>query len=394
MSTTLSQRNLKLLLEELDIPPSAYERAERRYQDLGQFFSSADARCASYSPHIFAQGSFRLGTVVRPIGDDEYDLDVGLRLRQGLSKSSITQQDLKGLVGGDLSRYRARRGIQEGLSEKRRCWRLAYRDELPFHMDVVPSLPEDAEHRVVLQERMRGAGVDPGLSERVAQHVGAITDNQHAHYRVLSDDWRVSNSVGYALWFESRLRQAQVLLERSAAARGTTIDQLPVRAWESPLQAAVRVLKRHRDQMYQQHPDSKPISVIITTLAAQAYQGETDLESTLDGVLARMGSLVRASQPRVPNPVNPEEDFADKWHEQAYASLRLEENFRVWLQRARADLQNLRHADSEVLLESALDGFGVHVGRDRLLRAIGGSAAATPREPTVLADPANKPWAR
>lgn len=393
MSTTLSQRNLQLLLEELNIPQSAYERAELRYQDLGEFFSSADARCAVHSPHIYAQGSFRLGTVVRPIGDDEYDLDVGLRLRQGLSKANTTQENLKQLVGRDLANYRTRRGIQEGLSEKRRCWRLAYRDDLAFHMDVVPSLPEEGARRAVLQERMQTAGVDAALSARVAQHAGAITDNQHAHYQLLSDDWKVSNSEGYALWFESRLRQAQVLLEKSAAARGTTIDRLPMRAWESPLQTAIRVLKRHRDQMYQRHPDAKPISVIITTLAAQAYRGEVDLESTLDGVLDRMGSQVRTTRPRVPNPVNPEEDFADKWHEPAYAALRLEDNFHAWLQRARADLHNLRVADSEVLLEGALDGFGVRVGRDRLARAIGTSAAANPRPPATLAEPANKPWA-
>ena len=392
MSTTSSQRNLQLLLEELDIPDSAYERAERRYQDLGEFFGSADARCAAHAPHIYPQGSFRLGTVVRPIGEDEYDLDVGLRLHQGLSKSNTTQEQLKQLVGRDLVTYRTRRGIQQGLSEKRRCWRLAYRDELAFHMDVVPSLPEEGARRAVLQERMQSTGVDAALSARVAQHAGAITDNQHAHYSVLSDDWKVSNSEGYALWFESRLRQAQVLLEKSAAARGTTIDRLPMRAWESPLQTAIRVLKRHRDQMYQQHPDAKPISVIITTLAALAYRGEIDLESTLDGVLERMSAQVRATRPRVPNPVNPEEDFADKWYEPAYAALRLEDNFHAWLQRARADLHNLRYADSETLLEGALDRFGVEVGRDRLAKALG-AAASRPSQPSPLAEPTIKPWA-
>lgn len=393
MTTTLSQRNLQLLLEELDIPDSAYDRAERRYQDLGEFFNSAEALCAAHAPHIYPQGSFRLGTVVRPIGDDEYDLDVGLRLRQGLSKTNTTQEDLKKLVGRDLAAYRARRGIQEGVSEKRRCWRLAYRDDLAFHMDVVPSLPEELVRRAVLQEQMTSTGVDAALSARVAQHAGAITDNQHEHYRFLSEDWKVSNSEGYALWFESRLRLAQVLLEKSAMARGTTIDKLPMRDWASPLQTAIRVLKRHRDKMYLQHADSKPISVIITTLAAQAYRGEADLESTLNGVLERMGSQVRPSQPRVPNPVNPQEDFADKWHEPAYAALRLEQNFHTWLQRARADFHNLRVADSEVLLEGALDGFGVSVGRDRLAKAIGISASGNLRSPATLADPTNKPWA-
>ena len=57
----------------------------------------------------------------------------------------------------------------------------------------------------------------------------------------------------------------------------------------------------------------KPISIIITTLAAQAYRGETDLQETTLGLLDRMLGLINHETLRVPNPVNPEEDFADKW---------------------------------------------------------------------------------
>jgi hypothetical protein len=37
----------------------------------------------------------------------------------------------------------------------------------------------------------------------------------------------------------------------------------------------------HRDRMFENDPDGKPISVIITTLAARAYGGETDVYSAL-----------------------------------------------------------------------------------------------------------------
>lgn len=390
MTTASSQRNLALLIEELEIPESAYERADRRYKSLGEFFDSDRAQSARFSPHIYPQGSFRLGTVIRPLDNGEYDIDIGCRLREGIGKEVLTQKQLKKLVGDDLERYRSERGIEAPLDEKRRCWRLAYQDDLAFHMDVVPSIPEGVGRRQLLQESMRAGGLDTTLAARVAQHAGAITDNQLPNYDRVHQDWKISNSEGFALWFESRMRLAQLLLERNAAQAGATIDQLPSRRWNSPLQTAIRILKRHRDVMYREHTDSQPISVILTTLAALAYQGETDVEATLAGVLGRMETFVRPNSPRIPNPVNPEEDFADKWGEAEYAHLRLEANFRRWLAQARADFATLRGAATVTLLESALGRFGVTPGRDRLVKAVGaGAATAAP----VMLEPATRPWA-
>lgn len=390
MTMTPSQRNLALLLEELEIPNSAYERADRRYQSLGEFFGSDRAQSARFAPHIYPQGSFRLGTVIRPLNNCEYDIDIGCRLCDVISKDVYTQKQLKELIGADLERYRRERGIEAPLDEKRRCWRLAYQDELAFHMDVVPSIPENATQRQVLQERMLTSGLDATIAARVARHAGAITDKQSATYEQISPRWKISNSEGFALWFESRMRQAQPLLERHAAQAGTTIDQLPSRRWNSPLQAAIRILKRHRDVMYRDHSDSQPISVIITTLAALAYRGETDLEMTLAGVLDRMDSFVRDTVPRIPNPVNPEEDFSDKWGEREYAHLHLEHNFRGWLAQAQADLANLHSAGTVSQLETALARFDITPGRERLDKAVGGGAVVA--APAVV-EPATRPWA-
>ena len=88
------------------------------------------------------QGSFRLGTANKPENDEEYDLDMGCNLRQHLSKDTNTQEQLKVLVGDELELYRKARTIKEELAEKTRCWRLEYADDLSFHMDIVPCIPE------------------------------------------------------------------------------------------------------------------------------------------------------------------------------------------------------------------------------------------------------------
>lgn len=132
----MSDKTTRAIIEEIiasvDIPESAYKKAEARYKDLGEWFGRPEAKCAEFDPHIYPQGSFRLGTVVR---SDEYDLDFGCRLRQGISKSTHSQKQLKALVGADMEEYRKARRIESALKEKPRCWRLSatriWRKKLP-----------------------------------------------------------------------------------------------------------------------------------------------------------------------------------------------------------------------------------------------------------------------
>lgn len=358
MTAKLDSAPVQELLRAIDVPESAYEKAEMRYKDLGGWFERDESRCSDYSPHVYPQGSFRLGTVIRPVGKDgDYDLDLGCRLREGVEKSTHSQRDLKHLVGDDLEAYRQARRIQQGLEEKHRCWRLVYADDLSFHMDVVPSIPEDQRGRGMLKEAMVRHGLQDVLAENVSNHAGAITDDRLSTYSQISPAWRVSNSEGYALWFEARMKLAQPILEKRAAAR---IDELKPWKWKSPLQQVVQLLKWHRDTMFQKNPDSKPISVIITTLAGHAYTGEEDVETALAGVLERMDHFVNHSAPRVPNPINPSEDFADKWPDPAYQHLRLEENFRLWLAKAREHFMTVATTRDPALLEkTAREAFGI-----------------------------------
>jgi hypothetical protein len=242
------------------------------------------------------------------------------------------------------------------------------------------------------------AGISESLAKAVTEFTGAITDNRHEHYTVISDDWRISNSEGYARWFEFRMKLARVLLEnRAFAARMTTVDQLPIYQWKSPLQRCVQILKRHRDAMYEEKPDSKPISIIITTLAAAAYQGETEIDDALDRILSTMGSLINPTSPRVPNPVNPAEDFADKWGDSKYQHRQLEQNFWLWLEQAKADFRTLRYARSaDLIVEQAKDKFGVNIGLDGLEEKLGLGAAAISVNPKthIITEVPAKPWSR
>ena len=96
MSNTITNRIINEVLDGLDIPDSAYETAKKRYEDLGEWFKRPEAHCYNCDPHIYPQGSFRFGTVIRPLNPKaEYDLDLGCRLRAGITKATSTQKQLK-----------------------------------------------------------------------------------------------------------------------------------------------------------------------------------------------------------------------------------------------------------------------------------------------------------
>ena len=96
------RNDLSFILNEitnrLDISDTEFEQAEQRYQAVGRWLGEGDSPLAAYSPIIYAQGSFLLGTVTkRWVENDEYDIDLVFELI--LSKDLISQKELKKLVG-------------------------------------------------------------------------------------------------------------------------------------------------------------------------------------------------------------------------------------------------------------------------------------------------------
>lgn len=393
MTTNRSNEVLKSILDNIELPEGAYEKAEKRYKDIGEWLHRTDSSCSEFDPLVFSQGSFRLGTAIKPDTDEEYDLDIGCNLRNGLSKTQITQEQLKNLVGNELELYRKARSIKESLVEKKRCWRLEYADGLSFHMDIVPCIPESETRRGILKERMIvNSQFDNDLAQNVSELAVSITDNTDPQYKVKTDNWRISNPKGYALWFETRMRMAQAVINEREMRVNASIDSLPYYQWKMPLQQAIQLLKRHRDTMFKDNEDSKPISVIITTLAARAYNGETDLVSALTNILSRMDNYINKSAPLVPNPVNPAEDFADKWYDEDSAKYELHDNFYKWLYQARADFKALcTKESSQIIVEAANRGLDVHLDKTSVAQTLGMSAAVvTPTKEIHASDP--KPW--
>jgi len=391
MDNNALKRVLESILEGFELPDYAYEKARDRYEDLGEWFCRKESSLHDNEPHIFPQGSFRLGTAIKPINSaDTYDLDLACELQNGISTKTHSQKALKTVIKKELEAYRVARGIRESLKEKHRCWRLEYQDNLSFHMDIIPCIPADTPRKEVILESIRTLGFDQRISDLASKFTVFITDDRHSGYELISDDWNISNPEGYATWFFDRMNLEERMLFEA------NIDELPRFKTKTPLQRSVQLLKRHRDKMFQGYEDIKPSSIIITTLAAKAYQGERDILTAISGILQRIERCVNRSKPRVPNPVDPNEDFADRWSMQEYQEVNLEQNFWQWLRQAKADLEVIvSRPDPMFISEQAHLKFATSLNESELKKLFGSSASAgvlvTPKIHEIVEPPA-KPW--
>jgi len=373
---------LEDLVESIDVPPSHYELAIERYQALGRWFHRDGSPVAELEPDVSPQGSFRLGTPTRPVFEHhEYDLDLVCRVL--MTKGDTTQVRLKNLIGDDVKAYAQANNLKADVEERKRCWRLPYADKVSFHMDILPAIPND--------DFVKGALLLAGVAQDEAVSAMAITDKDHPDYAVRSSDWPQSNPEGFAQWFEKRMRMGEMRHADFLVKQGfyASIQEVPAHECKTILQRVIQLLKRHRDVMFKDDCDLKPISIIITTLAARAYQGQTDLYQALVDIVDAMPSLVREQEPRIPNPVNPNEDFTDKWKNDD----RLEENFWDWHKQVAQDIERLGNPDGANEHNKFIKrAFDVAIDEVTLIRFGVAPAAVVSAAPRIHVNSGPQPW--
>jgi len=288
---------LEKIAEELDIPESLYLEAKNRYESVGDWLSKGDSLLTVYNPEIYPQGSFLLGTVIKPISNkDEYDIDLVCFLAD-LDKSETSQSELKSIVGTRLKENDTYERLLD--EEGRRCWTLNYANE--FHMDILPAI------------------ADLDLQKIGGLHQDAILITDKKKIDQGDVDWPKSNPKGYAKWFFSRQEVIYMAIKKQLAdLLKASIDDIPNYKVKTPLQRAIQVLKRHRDIFFsRKHSEHKPISIIITTLTAEIYQGQENIYSAIYDILQAINEDIVKQNGNfsIKNPVNRDENFADKWNE-------------------------------------------------------------------------------
>ena len=246
----------------------------------------------------------------------------------------------------------------------RRCWTLHYADSTNYHMDILPSLK--SEGYALIEKAFSDLG-----GENYDELAIRITDKLLEGYDTSIDpeDWLKSNPFGYGKWFFQR---ASVQTTKSFSLTEAVKPVPKYQKTKLPLQRVVQILKRHRDMTFDGDPDDKPVSILITTLAAHAYENEADILEALVNVVTNMANFIeeREGVLWVANPINPSENFADKWQEYPQR----QSAFMDWLARVEIDVLE---AVNSVDLPSATKSLKRQFGENAINEAIKGVGAGS-----------------
>jgi len=220
-----SKEQLETILSNLaatiNISDELFQAANDEYTALGKWINKeTEKNGTKYNVLIYPQGSFALGTVIKPIsGEDDYDLDLVCLVKNGMHLSA--KQLKLDVVKPWLTGYKK---TKSDIEEKKRCWHLEYEDVPNFHMDVIPAIPK--------------------LSSNPDSTMICITDKNKDRFQVY--EYQGSNPKGYVQWFFQRCRQKKMgssgLEVMSEMAQQEDLKQ---NKNKTQLQKAVQILKRH-----------------------------------------------------------------------------------------------------------------------------------------------------
>lgn len=261
--TAVTSQALDDLLAEvcnvLRLTATQYENAKAKYEAVGEWLSAPQSSLAASDPDIYPQGSMALRTTVRPLSYEEYDLDIVVHV----TRSADGPQ---GLYEAVYRRLKGHGEYAKKLERKNRCLRLNYAGD--FHLDILPARSDLVR---------RGTCIE-------------VPDRELAC-------WKASNPLGYRSWFESRCKATTTGLIK---ARQAPLPPNQSSDLNAVLRLVVQLLKRRRSIAFRQNESSAPRSIVLTTLAGEAYRGETSLTEALTCVLERVASQIADASPSSP----------------------------------------------------------------------------------------------
>jgi hypothetical protein len=261
----------------LQITKTQYTEAETHYTAVSDWLAEDEALFDGADIQIYPQGSLRLGTTVKPLADQEFDLDLVCEVNQLWHPGRNPIETLNAIE----HRLRDHKTYAPMVQRMNRCIRLNYSNE--FHMDILPAYPTAENGALKVPDReLKG--------------------------------WKDSNPKGFADWFENECAQVTIVFDKAAEVEPLPIPEAAER--KPPLKRAVQLMKRYRDVYFADNPKMAPISIVLSTLAARNYGGQASVTSamsyTLNGILDEIQNS-KGSRVYVHNPSNRREDLSERW---------------------------------------------------------------------------------
>lgn len=266
----------------LQLQPSKYELAEKRYKAISDTIQD-DSVFQAINLRVYPHGSFRLKTTVKPLFENEYDLDFVVEIPGYVM---MTPQNLYDHIYRILSND----GVHNNMLDKKsRCIRVNYAND--FHMDIMP-----------------GKLINPLTNEIIMPDLDM--KNWYHH----------SNPIGYAEWFENQAKNIiryELSLQRGIKSSTEPISDQEIVVRLEPLRRAVQLVKRYRDIYCDKHKTEPVRSIVLCTLMGEIsskYSSELDIISDFCTYVNSRISASNGKPFEVKNPVV-DEVLTEKWNE-------------------------------------------------------------------------------
>ena len=265
------------ICEKLQISESQHKQATERYNAAGKWLAQDDGILSKYNPVVYPQGSLCIGTTVRPLKYQEYDVDLVCELEIAYEKS-----DPVAVLNAIETQLKQDKTYESMIEKKNRCIRLNYANE--FHMDILPACPNGFKNNGKLK----------------------VPDRE-------LKEWKDSNPKGYAAWFQGKVDLCRATFIKAAE----DVEPLPQReplGKKLPLKRVVQLIKRYRDVYFKKDEKSAPISIVLTTLAGYHYKGQISVNESLKYALSKIVEIIpQKGRLVVINPTNTDEDLSERW---------------------------------------------------------------------------------
>lgn len=298
---------LARIAQSLQLDATRKKRMEDAYNAISKFLNEDQGFFKNIQSDVYVQGSTAIGATCKPIKKNEFDLDIVVHIKHLFTNYTPDQ------IYNELVKVIENSGIyKDKIEKKKRCIRINYAND--FHMDIMPGC------------------------------IKLIFDDKNIKVpdRELKN-WTDSNPRGYIEWFLNKSKTvAPSLLEnyrKQLINLKAEVEDLPKDDFYSktPLQRAVQLIKRYRDIYFEKNDTFATSSIVLTTLMAHFYGGETSIYNTLENTVSRikdnyLTSLKSQQKFRVLNPLNKDEDFTDKWSSEHYAQFFafIEDFYKEW----------------------------------------------------------------
>jgi len=308
-NNSLPMKIVEELTKKLDISDSMFEDAESKYHAVAKFLGESTNPLLQ-DALIYPQGSINLRTVVKPHKKDEFDIDLVIHLPN--TNSSHNSDMIHKLIGDRLKEDKS--PYKNICESKNRCWTINYASQ--FHLDITPAI----NNAFVPAEEFHYTDTAELVPDKKLQ------------------EWKDSNPRGYAEWFSDIAKLMPIFVLRTitsfdsalsvkAINESYSVEDIPDNnEYKGLLRRTVQLLKKHRDNYFEERDSSlkdyKPISILITTLAAKSYKqivfDRTEYSCPFEmmkDIVGQMHTFINQDYEfKVSNPTNENENFAEKWN--------------------------------------------------------------------------------